>query len=84
MRMTYVRVRPSEGIWGVILNGEEAPLATFARWDDAIDYARGLAIENGDCVLEGEDRSGRLAVREEFYSDASGAVCVCSVLEQAY
>jgi hypothetical protein len=84
MRMTYVRVLPSEGVWDVILNGDEAPLARFARWDDAVDYARGLAIENGDCVLEGEDRNGRIAVREEFYSDATGAVCVCSVLEQAH
>ncbi|HEV8019530.1 MAG TPA: DUF2188 domain-containing protein [Steroidobacteraceae bacterium] len=84
MQMTYVRVQPREGIWGVTLNGDEAPLATFARWDDAVDYARGLAIENGDCVLEGEDRNGRLSVREEFYSDATGAVCVYSVLDLAH
>jgi hypothetical protein len=84
MRMTYVRVQPSEGNWGVTLNGDDAPLARFARWDDALDYARGLAIENGDCVFEGEDRNGRIAVREEFYADASGAVCVCSVLEPAH
>ncbi|MBV8341942.1 MAG: hypothetical protein JO173_06125 [Gammaproteobacteria bacterium] len=80
MDVTYVRVQPNDGIWGVTLNGEQAPLAKFMHWDDAVDYARGLAIENRDCIFEGEDREGRVSVREEFYSDDTGAIYVRSLL----
>lgn len=80
MQVTFVRVRPSDGIWGVTLDGADAPLAKFTRWDDAVDYGRSLAVENAHCIFECQDERGRIEVREEFYSDESGDVNIRSIL----
>jgi hypothetical protein len=81
MQVTFVRVQPSGGIWGVTLNGDEAaPLSKFTRLHDAVDYARSLAAENARSILECQNRNGRLEVREEFYSDESGDLNIRSIL----
>jgi hypothetical protein len=80
MQVTFVRVQLSDGIWGVTLNGADAPLVKFTRWDDAVDHARSLAVENAHCVFECRDERGRVEVREEFYSDESGDLNIRSIL----
>ncbi len=41
--------------WGVTQKGRDQFLAEFTLWQDAMDYARGLAVENQNCLVEGED-----------------------------
>ena len=84
MPMTHVRVHLNGGTWTVTLSGEDTPQARFARWDDAMDYARGLAIENTDAILEAEDPDGHFVVREEFVSDSIGVVQMRSFLQRIH
>ena len=84
MPITHVRVHLNGDTWAVTLSGQEAPLARFNRWDDAMDYARGLAIENTDAILEAEDPEGQFVVREEFISDSIGVVQMRSFLERIH
>jgi hypothetical protein len=74
MHMSYVRVLRSGGGWGVSQSGSRELLAVYASWEDAIDHARGLAAGRGAAIVEGEDRQGRLALRQLFRTDARGVV----------
>ena len=58
MPITHVRVHLNGDTWAVTLSGQEAPLARFNRWDDAMDYARGLAIESGAANAGAGDEMG--------------------------
>jgi hypothetical protein len=76
MGMPSVTVRRSGDRWGVTQNGAGWFLAEFTLWQDAIDYARSLAVAQQNSVLEGEDSEGRVALRQIFWTDASGLVRV--------
>ena len=76
MEMPSVTVRRSGERWGVTQNGADWFLAEFTLWQDAIDYARGLAVAQQNSILEGEDSEGRMALRQIFWTDASGLVRV--------
>ena len=45
----------------------------------AVDYARGVAAENQNSLVEGEDSHGRVILRQIFSTDAAGVVCVRSL-----
>jgi hypothetical protein len=74
-----VCVRRSADRWGVTQKGLGRFVAEFTLWQDAMDYARGLAAENQNCLVEGEDFRGRLILRQIFSTDAAGAVYVRSI-----
>lgn len=76
MDMPCVTVRRCGDRWGVTQRGLGWFLAEFSLWQDAIDYARGLAVANQNSIVEGEDSQGRVALREIFWTDESGAVRV--------
>lgn len=79
MEMPCVMVRRIGDRWGVTEKGLDWFLAEFTLWQDALDYARGLAVASENSIVEGEDAQGRLALRQWFYTDASGVVHVRSV-----
>jgi len=79
MDMICVTVRRIGDHWGVTQKGLNWFLAEFAQWQDALDYARGLAVANRISVVEGEDFEGRLALRQIFSTDATGVVRVQSI-----
>jgi hypothetical protein len=79
MDMQCVSVRRVGERWGVTQKGLDWFLAEFAQWQDALDYARALAVENDAAILEGEDPSGRLSLRQIFSTDATGIVHVQSL-----
>ena len=62
MDMPCVRVRRTGERWGVTQQGIDWFLAEFALWQDAIDYARGLAVAAENSIVEGEDFQGRIAL----------------------
>jgi hypothetical protein len=72
-------VQRSGDRWGVTQKGRDQFLAEFTLWQDAVDYARGLAVQNQNCLVEGEDSRGRLILRQIFSTDAAGVVCVRSI-----
>lgn len=75
MDMPCVTVRRSGDRWGVSHKGLDWFLAEFILWQDAIDYARAVAVENQNSILEVKDQ-GRVALREIFWTDESGAMRV--------
>jgi len=77
--ITCVTVRRTGDRWGVTHKGLTWFLAEFTLWQDAIDYARGLAVASRNSVVEGEDFQGRLALRQVFSTDATGVVRVQSM-----
>jgi hypothetical protein len=77
--ITCVTVRRTGDRWGVTHKGLNWFLAEFTLWQDAIDYARGLAVASRNSVVEGEDFQGRLALRQVFSTDATGIVRVQSM-----
>jgi hypothetical protein len=79
MDMPCVTVRRTGDRWGVTQNGSGWFLAEFTLWQDAIDYARGLAVTSQNSIVEGEDFQGRISMRQIFSTDASGVVHVQSV-----
>src|SRR5579863_10747832 len=78
MDMPCVSVRRVGERWGVTQKGLDWFLAEFVLWQDAIDYARGLAAASENSIVEGEDFQGRLALRQVFSTDASGVIHVQS------
>ena len=79
MGVTCVSVRRNGNRWGVTETGLGWFLAEFSSWEDAVDYARTLAVVRDQSIIEGEDRDGRLALREVFSADAGGVVRVRSL-----
>jgi hypothetical protein len=71
-----VTVRRCGDRWGVTHKGLDWFLAEFSLWQDAIGYARGLAVANQNSIVEGEDPQGRVALRESFWTDEAGAIRV--------
>jgi hypothetical protein len=60
--------------WGVAESRDGECLARFEAREDAVDYARSIAIDNGDSILEAEDEGGILAVRQHLSTDAKGVI----------
>ncbi len=79
MDIPCVTVRRLGQGWGVTQKGLDWFLAEFALWQDALDYARGLAVASERSMVEGEDFEGHVALRQVFSRDASGVVHVQSV-----
>jgi hypothetical protein len=79
MEVPCVTVRHIGDRWGVTQKGLDWFLAEFSLWQDAIDYARGLAVASEQSILEGEDFQGRVLLRQVFSTDASGVVHVQSM-----
>lgn len=79
MDMPCMTVRRSGDRWGVAQKGLGWFVAEFALWEDAVDYARGLAVEHHNSMVEGEDCYGRVTLRQIFSTDASGVLHVRSI-----
>jgi hypothetical protein len=79
MEMPCVRVRRVGDRWGVTQRGLDWFLAEFTQWQDAIDYARGVAVASKNSMVEGEDFQGRVSLRQVFSTDASGVIHVQSM-----
>ena len=79
MDMQCVTVRRVGDRWGVTQKGLDWFLAEFSLWQDAIDYARGVAVASQNSVVEGEDFLGRVSLRQIFSTDASGVIHVRSL-----
>jgi hypothetical protein len=79
MEVPCVTVRHIGDRWGVTQKGLDWFLAEFSSWQDAIDYARGLAVASEQSIVEGEDFQGRVLLRQVFSTDASGVVHVQSM-----
>jgi hypothetical protein len=52
MNFTCVKVQRTDNGWGVTQSGLAELLAVYASWEDAIDYARGLAAGNAASIVE--------------------------------
>ena len=70
--------RLGQGLRESLRKGLDWFLAEFALWQDALDYARGLAAASERSMVEGEDFEGRVALRQVFSRDASGVIHVQS------
>lgn len=79
MSVPCVSVRRNGNRWGVTETGLGWFLAEFSTWEDAVDYARTLAVARDESIIEGEDRDGRLTLRQRFSTDAGGVVRVRSL-----
>lgn len=80
MDVACVRVvHRSADRWAVTQRGLDWFLAEFSAWEDALDYARSLAVTSREAILEGEDRNGRLALRQSFSTDAAGVIRIQSL-----
>ena len=79
MNVTCVCVRRNGDRWGVTEAGLNWFLAEFTAWEDALDYARALAVARVESIVEGEDLSGRTTLRQRFSTDAGGIVRVRSM-----
>ncbi len=79
MDMPCVTVRRTGNRWGVTKKGLDWYLAEFTLWQDAIDYARGIAVASEKSLLEGEDFQGRVSLRQLFSTDPSGVIHVQSL-----
>jgi hypothetical protein len=79
MQVSCVTVRRIGDRWGVTQTGLDWFLAEFSLWQDALDYARGLAVASEQSIVEGEDIQGRVLLRQVFSTDASGVVHVQSM-----
>jgi hypothetical protein len=62
--------------WNVTQRGLARPPADFVSRDEALDYARGVAVKAAEAVVEAEDDAGRLDMRQSFTSSATGTVTV--------
>jgi len=78
MGVKCVKVQRSGARWGVTESGLGWTLAEFSTWEDALDYARALAVAGDGSVVEGEDGNGRLTMREAFSTDAGGVIRIQS------
>lgn len=74
----YVKVRRAGSRWGVTEVGLDWTLAEFSTWEDALDYARAIAVAGDGSIVEGEDDDGRLTLREAFRTDAGGVIRIQS------
>ncbi len=74
MDIPCVTVRRTGDRWGVTQKGLNWFLAEFTLWQDAMDYARGLAVASQNSIVEGEDLQGRVALRQIFSTDATTGV----------
>jgi hypothetical protein len=81
MKLPRVTVRRYGGRWGVTDTGGDWILADFALRQDAMDYARALAVAEGNSIVEEEDVQGRVALRQLFSLEASGIVRVRPIAE---
>jgi hypothetical protein len=72
-------VRRADDRWAVTQRGLDWFLAEFSAWEDALDYARSLAVTSHEAILEGEDRHGRVALRQAFSTDAGGVIRIHSL-----
>jgi hypothetical protein len=79
MGVKCVKVRRSGARWAVTESGLGWTLAEFSSWEDALDYARALAVAGDGSVVEGEDGNGRLTMREALSTDAGGVMRIESV-----
>lgn len=79
LELPCVTVRRVGDRWAVTQKGLGWSLAEFVLWQDALDYARGLAVASENSIVEGEDFQGRVSLRQIFSTDASGVVHVQSV-----
>jgi len=79
MELPCVTVRRIGDRWGVTHKGLDWFLAEFVHWQDALDYACGLAVAAEHSMVEGEDVQGRVLLRQIFATDASGVVHVQSL-----
>ena len=66
--------------WGVTELSLDWVLAEFDEHEQALDYARSLAADGDEAILEGEDESGRLDVRHTFQADSRGVMHMKTVL----
>ena len=64
--------------WGVTEFGLGWTLAEFSSREDALDYARAVAVSGDGSVIEGEDGDGRLTLREASSTDAGGLIRITS------
>ncbi len=69
-----VRVVRMAQAWGVVQSGIDGTLAVFEERDDALDYARSIAITSLESILEGEDELGQLERRQALSTDTSGVI----------
>ena len=79
MDMKCVSVRRVGERWGVTQKGLDWFLAEFSVWQDALDYARALAVTSERSLLEGEDAPGHVTLRQMFFTDESGVIHVQSL-----
>ena len=80
MDVACVRVvQRADDRWAVTQRGLDWFLAEFSVWEDALDYARSLAVTSREAILEGEDRDGRLALRQSYSTDAGGVIRIRSL-----
>jgi hypothetical protein len=79
MDMQCVSVRRVGDRWGVTQKGLDWFLAEFSVWQDALDYARALAVTSERSMLEGEDVPGHVSLRQLFFTDATGVIHVQSL-----
>lgn len=79
MSVPCVSVRRKGNGWAVTETGLNWFLAEFPVWEDALDYARRIAIARESSIIEGEDPSGQLTLRQLFSTDAGGVVRISSV-----
>ncbi len=74
MNIQCVRVSRTRRGWGVSELGLDWILAEFDQREDALDYARAVAIASGTAILEREDEFGRLEMRLLFSIDPAGVI----------
>lgn len=74
MRMPCFKVIRVGERWGVTELSLDWILAEFDERESALDYARALATESDESILQGEDDVARLEVRHVFSTDSSGVM----------
>lgn len=71
-----LRVSRTGTRWTVTHRGFAGSLGNFESRDDALDYARSVAINSAEAVVEAEDDAGRLDMRQSFTTSITGTVTV--------
>ena len=79
MSVPCVKVTRNGSRWGVTESGLNWFLAEFSAWEDALDYARSVALARQESMIEGEDLSGKLTLRQRFSTDDGGIVRIRSM-----
>ncbi len=69
-----IRVLRMDAGWGVAESPDGECLARFEAREDAVDYARLIAIDNPESILEAEDELGTLTLRQQLSTDAMGVI----------